>query len=1085
MAFLTQVKQRCPTPKATITKEQTQTMRNIYRLLLMVVCFTALQAQAQLANPPIYIETIVHHGNYGEPGHNLAGYVTFKVYAQFVSTDCYLTSIFAQEAGTDCVQDAIDAVSFDFECGVFQHELGDALGFNQLCLFGAFPTSEYDSYLTIGQTCNANGGCDNLGYLGLCEDWLTNFEQAGTPNLFDGGSFFWDENSIFGATCFQDYPNSPTNADENSRVLIGQFTTCGDMSGCVNLQYIDANGVPGLEANNVCFTAVHPCLDEPMSTEPTITNPCFDGELATLDMNSGGNGSVNYTLYTTADVQLNDFTGANGILEITDLAEGNYYIILEDEAGCRDTTADFNVTFPAPFEFAAVVTVDELCFGEFGAVVELQCAGGTGTTSIVNAAGQAFFCGQSIDGLSCGNYTYTAEDENNCTVVSTASVACPAELVFTPTVTNIDCFGDDDGIIFGTVFGGTGELTASWSLNGEPLNESQGSSPFDVSLENLDEGIYNLNITDINGCSIEQQMEITEPEEIVYELIVTDASCFSFCDGILDSSPSGGTGPFTVDTFDEQENNIPINELCAGNYLVVIEDSEGCIVTDSITVGEPTEITFLSDTTDVTCFAQCDGVFQLFEVAGSSGGFTYDIDPQTNTCAFPCGGSDVSFTDLCSGEFTITITASDGCTQTASAFINSPAPLQFDFVTENVSCFTFGDGSVNVSNVVGGTEPFTITLNDTEYLPFDSLASYTDLIPGDYFVTVIDSNECSTTNYFTITEPTLLTVEIDSTIACSCGGLCDGIVQFTPAGGTPNYQYLLVPDSILGPAFGIVNGICAGDYELFLIDANGCLDSAEFTITEPDPLTIEVLLDAPTCTGMNDGSAEIIVGGGTGALTFYVDPDTYELEPLDSVTYGISQLAEDTLYLELSDENGCRILDTLGIVPDIITDMILTMTSTPETCWNALDGTATVAVQNGNPPLSYEWDDNLLQTTATAMGLPPNAEYVVRVTDEIGCNLTASVFVEANIGCFFIATAITPNGDGVNDTWVLGGFEYYPECQINVFNRWGQTVFASTGYPAQWDGRFNGQLLPVADYYFTIDYAPDQEVIMGTVTVKY
>ncbi len=1085
MAFLTQVKQRCPTPKATITMEQTQTMRNIYRLLLMVVCFTALQAQAQLANPPIYIETIVHHGNYGEPGHNLAGYVTFKVYAQFVSTDCYLTSIFAQEAGADCIQDAIDAVSFDFECGVFQHELGDALGFNQLCLFGAFPTSEYDSYLTIGQTCNSNGGCDNLGYLGLCEDWLTNFEQAGTPSLYDGGSFFWDENSIFGATCFQDYPDSPTNADENSRVLIGQFTTCGDMSACVNLQYIDANGVPGLEANNVCFTAVHPCLDEPMSTEPTITNPCFDGELAMLDMNSGGNGSVNYTLYTTADVQLNDYTGANGILEITDLAEGNYYIILEDEAGCRDTTADFNVTFPAPFEFAAVVTVDELCFGEFGAVVELQCTGGTGTTSIVNAAGQAFFCGQSIDGLSCGNYTYTAEDENNCTVVSTASVACPAELVFTPTVTNIDCFGDDDGIIFGTVFGGTGELTASWSLNGEPLNESQGNSPFDVSLENLDEGIYNLLIEDVNGCSIEQQLEITEPEEIVYELIVTDASCFSFCDGILDSSPSGGTGPFTVDTFDEQENNIPINELCAGNYLVVIEDSEGCIVTDSITVGEPTEITFLSDTTDVTCFAQCDGVFQLFEVAGSSGGFTYDIDPQTNTCAFPCSGSDVTFTDLCSGEFTITITASDGCTQTASAFINSPAPLQFDFVTENVSCFTFGDGSVNVSNVVGGTEPFTITLNDTEYLPFDSLASYPDLIPGDYFVTVIDSNECSTTNYFTITEPTLLTVEIDSTIACSCGGICDGIVQFTPAGGTPNYQYLLVPDSILGPAFGIVNGICAGDYELFLIDANGCLDSAEFTITEPDPLTIEVLLDAPTCTGMNDGSAEIIVGGGTGALTFYVDPDTYELEPLDSVTYGISQLAEDTLYLELSDENGCRILDTLGIVPDIITDMILTMTSTPETCWNALDGTATVAVQNGNPPLSYEWDDNLLQTTATAMGLPPNAEYVVRVTDEIGCNLTASVFVEANIGCFFIATAITPNGDGVNDTWVLGGFEYYPECKVNVFNRWGQTVFASTGYPAQWDGRFNGQLLPVADYYFTIDYAPDQEVIMGTVTVKY
>jgi gliding motility-associated-like protein len=73
----------------------------------------------------------------------------------------------------------------------------------------------------------------------------------------------------------------------------------------------------------------------------------------------------------------------------------------------------------------------------------------------------------------------------------------------------------------------------------------------------------------------------------------------------------------------------------------------------------------------------------------------------------------------------------------------------------------------------------------------------------------------------------------------------------------------------------------------------------------------------------------------------------------------------------------------------------------------------------------------------------------------------------------------------VNDSWILGGFEYYPDCKVNVFNRWGQTVFSSTGYTAQWDGRFNGQLLPVADYYFTIDYAPDQEIIMGTVTIKY
>lgn len=1073
-------------------QEGTHTMKHFYRLFIAALCLWAYRAEAQLANPPIYIETIVHHSDYGEANHNLAGYVTYKVYVQFENSESYLTGIFGEESPPDCIFDNNLSAFFNFDCGVFQHEFGSELGYNQPC--GLIPfnaTLAYDSYVTIGQTCNDNGGCDIINSVDLCAQWYIDFENLATPSIFDGGSFFWDDTAIFGASCYDEYPQSPTNADENNRVFIGQFTTCGNLDACLNLQYVDENGVTGLEETDVCFNVVHPCLDQPLSNVPTFTTPCFEGEFATLQLNSGGNGAVNYTLYSTDGLEISSYNDPLGVLEILDLEEGDYYIIMEDEAGCRDTTANFNMTFPAPFEFTAAVTTDEICFGQNQGIIEFSCSGGTGNITIFDQLGDEYFCNQPVDGLTCGIFTYTAEDENNCILTSTASVSCPQEIQLTPSTTDIVCFGDDDGVIFGTAFGGSGDLTAALVWNGDPLTEDIGLAPFDINFTGLDQGQYMLTLTDTNFCALSIDLEITEPLEFVYEFFITDASCFGFCDGIADILASGGTEPYNFSAINELGNSTPLNALCAGGYQIVMEDVENCIVTDSIFVGEPSEITYITDTTAVTCFGSCDGAIQLLEVSGSAEGFTYEINPNTNTCVAPCSGSEVIFTDLCSGEYIVTITSANGCQQTENLFVDTPEAMEFEYIVENVSCFEAGDGLINVFNVTGGTEPYVISQTDLDFVPFDSVYTYDELEPGSYYITVQDINECTAINYFDITEPELLTITIDSTISCSCGGVCDGIAQFTPAGGTPNYVYRLdllsdtLPQGPPAPAFGNINGICAGEYEVFLIDANNCMDSAEFTIIEPDPLTIEILLDAPTCTGMNDGSAEITVGGGTGELSLFIDPDTYEIEPIDSVTFGLSQLAEDTLYLELSDVNGCRIMDTLGIVPDIITDMILNMTSTPESCWNELDGTATVAVQNGNPPFTYEWDDNLFQTTATAMGLSPNADYVVRVTDDIGCNLTASVFVEANIGCFFIATAITPNGDGVNDSWILGGFEYYPECKINVFNRWGQTVFSSVGYSGQWDGRFNGQLLPIADYYFTIDYAEDKEVIMGTVTIKY
>jgi gliding motility-associated-like protein len=82
-----------------------------------------------------------------------------------------------------------------------------------------------------------------------------------------------------------------------------------------------------------------------------------------------------------------------------------------------------------------------------------------------------------------------------------------------------------------------------------------------------------------------------------------------------------------------------------------------------------------------------------------------------------------------------------------------------------------------------------------------------------------------------------------------------------------------------------------------------------------------------------------------------------------------------------------------------------------------------------------------------------------------------------------IPNTFTPNGDGRNDTWVIKGLEYYPQSTVNIFNRWGQKLYSSVGYPIPWDGEYNGKALPSGTYYYIIDLKNRQPVIAGWVAI--
>ena len=90
----------------------------------------------------------------------------------------------------------------------------------------------------------------------------------------------------------------------------------------------------------------------------------------------------------------------------------------------------------------------------------------------------------------------------------------------------------------------------------------------------------------------------------------------------------------------------------------------------------------------------------------------------------------------------------------------------------------------------------------------------------------------------------------------------------------------------------------------------------------------------------------------------------------------------------------------------------------------------------------------------------------------------------------FVPNTFTPNSDGVNDTWEIRLIEFFPKAEITVFDRWGQIVFKTIGYPnsARWDGTRNGTKLPASTYYYTISLSIDskeERIKTGSVTLIY
>jgi len=136
--------------------------------------------------------------------------------------------------------------------------------------------------------------------------------------------------------------------------------------------------------------------------------------------------------------------------------------------------------------------------------------------------------------------------------------------------------------------------------------------------------------------------------------------------------------------------------------------------------------------------------------------------------------------------------------------------------------------------------------------------------------------------------------------------------------------------------------------------------------------------------------------------------------------------------------------------------------------------------------LTYKWKPALYlnsDTAAVPRSTPlGDVTYILELTGQGGCMVSDDIFIKLLLAPE-VPNAFSPNGDGINDNWVIKYLESYPGATIDVYNRYGQPVFKSVGYDNPWNGLYNGSPLPIGTYYYIINPKNGRKIITGSVTI--
>ncbi len=736
-----------------------------------------------------------------------------------------------------------------------------------------------------------------------------------------------------------------------------ESTVTGLAAGTYSIAITDANGC---NVNQSVTIDQPSMLDVSVTTSATTICSGSSANIAATAM--GGNPSYMYLW--------NDGS-TTSVIEVTPFSTTTYSLTVTDANGC---TANQTVTVEvsAPLD-VMVNSRDVVCQGEM-AEATVAVTGGTAPYAYNWSDGTT----GATANLMVGSYVVTVTDSNGCSAEYSLSVLeseMPV-LLLNADATVLTCSTQMSNIT-ATVSGGTAPYIYTWSDN---------STSNTIVANNA--GVYNVNVTDANGCSAMQSITITEDVNVPMLSIVNNSNTtiLGCANTEINLIATGGDAYTWSNGVSTAENVI----TAAGTYSVTATGANGCTAYEAISITEVPALTIAVNSSNVVCHGEMAEATVV--VNGGTEPYVYNWN----------NGMTTSTANLGAGDYIVTVTDSNGCTAAYDFTVTEPDMLVLS-LSADVMELTCNTPMSNITAaVIGGTAPYIYTWSDNS--TSNSIVANN---AGVYNVNVTDANGCSAMQSITITEdvnvPMLSIVNNSNTTTLGCA----------------NTEINLIATG--GAAYAWSNGVstaenvitAAGTYSVTATGANGCTAYETISITEIPALTIAVNSSNVVCHG-EMAEAAVVVNGGT-------EPYVYSWN--NGMTTPNVNLGAGEYIVTVSDASGCTATAQISVVePEAL---VVNLTSGTITCAEPTV-TITATTMGGTAPYSYMWSDG---SVANAIEVYADGVYVVTVVDANGCSAVANVDVESTMGITANVSVVNAqNSDianGAANVAVVGGIAPY------------------------------------------------------------